>query len=129
MQNIVETDLRLTPKLITDFYNEASYAYSDSLGIQSTIKKHLHPRFDIGAEGDTREAMLQCVLGFRRIETLQTGLRWYDVKRYGIEIVRRTINAAGQPEVRTDVLRADDPRRAIQIPLKVRSAGVVPNPR
>lgn len=129
MQNIVETDLRLTPKLITDFYNEASYAYSDSLGIQSTIKKHLHPRFDIGAEGDTREAMLQCVLGFRRIETLQTGLRWYDVKRYGIEIVRRTINAAGKPEVRTDVLRADDPRRAIQIPLKVRSAGVVPNPR
>ena len=76
-----------------------------------------------------REAMLQCVLGFRRIETLQTGQRWYDVKRYGIEIVRRVINALGVPERRTDVLRVDDPRRAVQIPLKPRAAGVVPNPR
>ncbi len=129
MQNIVQTDLTLTPQLIQDFYNGVDYSYSDSLGIRSTIKKHLHPHFDIGQEGDLREAMLQCVLGFRRIETLQTGLRWYDVKRYGIEIVRRVINAAGEPERRTDVLRQDDPRRAIQIPLKVRSAGVTPNPR
>ena len=129
MQNTLQTDLVLTPQLIIDFYNGADYAYSDEQGMRSTIKKHLHPKFDIGAEGDTREAMLQCVLGFRRIETLQTGLRWYDVKRYGIEIVRREIDAAGDPAVLTDVLTTDDPRRAIQIPFKVRAAGVQPNPR
>ena len=129
MQNIIQTDLTLTPQLICDFYNSVDYAYSDEQGITSTIKKHLLPKFDIGNEGDTKEAMLQCVLGFRRIETLQTGLRWYDVKRYGIEIVRREINAAGEPALCTDILKADDPRRAIQIPLKVRAAGVEPNPR
>ena len=129
MQNIIKTDLVLTPQLICDFYNDVDYAYSDELGIQSTIKKHLNPTFDIGSEGDTKEAMLQCVLGFRRIETLQTGLRWYDIKRYGIEIVRREINSAGEPVKLLDILKTDDPRRAIQIPFKVRAAGVTPNPR
>lgn len=129
MQNFVATTLVLTPQLIVEFYNSVDYSYSDAQGIQSTIKKHLHPKFDIGEEGDMKEAMLQCVLGFRRIETLQTGMRWYDVKRYNIEIVRRIINAMGEPESVTDVLRQDDPRRAIQIPLRARSAGVTPNPR
>ena len=129
MQNIIETAIQLTPQMICDFYNEADYAYSDEKGIESTIKKHLHPSFDIGAEGDTKENMLQCVLGFRRIETLQAGLRWYDVKRYGIEIVRRVIDATGEPESLTDVLKTGDLRRAVQIPLKVRTAGVEANPR
>ena len=129
MQNIIQTDLTLTPALIADFYNGVGYSYSDEQGISSTIKKHLNPKFDIGEEGDMKEAMLQCVLGFRRIETLQTGLRWYDVKRYGIEIVRREINAAGEPAKLLDVLRIDDPRRALQIPFNVRAAGVQANPR
>ena len=73
--------------------------------------------------------MLQCVLGFKRIETLQLGLRWFDVKRYGIEICRRMMNAAGKPEKQTDILTVDDPRRAMQIPQKVRDAGYEPNPR
>ncbi len=129
MQNIVDSYIELSPQMITEFYNSVDYCYSDDLHIQSTIKKHLHPKFDIGAEGDTKEAMLQCVLGFRRIETLQAGLRWYDIKRYGIEVVRRVISASGEPESFTDILRVDDPRRAVQIPLKVRTAGVEPNPR
>ena len=138
MQNIVQTDMELTPSLITDFYNDVDYAYSDEQHIKSTIKKHLHPRFSIGEEGDITEAMLQCVLGFRRIETLQTGQRWYDVKRYGIEIVRRVINANGEPETLKDVLKADDPRHAVQIPTKIRRIydddgniskdGIEPNP-
>jgi hypothetical protein len=129
MQNIVQTDLVLTPQLIADFYNAVGYSYDDERGLASTIKKHLRPRFDIGEEGGTREAMLQCVLGFRRIETLQTGLRWYDVKRYGIEIVRREINMAGDPAVVIDRLKTDDARRALQIPPRARAAGVAANKR
>ena len=129
MQNIVQTSLVLTPQIIQDFYNGIDYCYSDDKHILSTVKKHLNPRFNIGEEGELKEAMLQCVLDFRRIETLQTGLRWYDVKRYGIEIVRRVINAAGEPETFTDILRRDDPRCAVQIPIKARTAGVEPNPR
>lgn len=128
MQNIVNTTDTLTPAIITEHYNAVSYSYDDD-GMNSTIKKHLHPKFDIGAEGDTTECMLQCVLGFRRLESLQAGLRWYDVKRYGIEVVRRTMGADGNPVRVTDVLKTDDPRRAIQIPTKVRDAGVQANPR
>ncbi len=129
MQNFVQTTMVLTPNQIVEFYNSADYSYSDERGIESTIKKHLHPKFDIGQEGDMKEAMLQCVLGFRRIETLQTGMRWYDVKRYGIEIIRRVIDEKGVPETVTDILKQDDPRRAVQIPLRARAAGVEPNPR
>lgn len=128
MQNIIETDRVLTPTYVRAFYNAVGYCYDED-GMNSTIKKHLHPKFDIGTEGDMTEAMLQCVLGFRRIETLQAGMRWYDIKRYGIEIVRRVIDANGEPERVTDRLVVDDPRRAVQIPLKVRTAGVQPNPR
>ena len=136
MNNILDTSvvhLTLTPDTIQRFYNSVRYSYEpsdmDPQGLRSTIKKHLHPAFAIDAEGSTQEAMLQCVLGFRRIETLQTGLRWFDIKRYGMEIKRRVINAAGIPERQTDILLRDDPRRAVQIPLKVRQAGLEPNER
>jgi hypothetical protein len=73
--------------------------------------------------------MIQCVLGFRRIEGFALGLRWWDVKRYGIEIWRRTMNANGTPGRLDDVLLVDDPRRAIQLPREVIDAGLTANPR
>lgn len=133
MQNIVNTNKTLTPDNITEFYKDIPYSYDptddDPQGISSTIKKHLHPAFAIDAEGTTQECMLQCVLGFRRIETLHQGMRWFDIKRYGIEIIRRTLNASGLPQKKTDELLKDDDRRAIQIPQKCIDAGVQPNPR
>ncbi|MBQ7987307.1 MAG: RagB/SusD family nutrient uptake outer membrane protein [Bacteroidaceae bacterium] len=136
MNNILDTSvvhLTLSPDTIQRFYNSVRYSYTptdmDPQGLRSTIKKHLHPSFSIDAEGSVQETMLQCVLGFRRIETLQMGLRWFDIKRYGIEVKRRVINASGIPERQTDVLLQNDPRRAVQIPLKVRQAGMTPNER
>lgn len=125
MHNIMKTDVTVTPELVTSFYNSIEYAEP----LASTQKKHLNPAFAIDAEGSTQECMLQCVLGFRRIETLTLGLRWYDIKRYGIEICRRVLNSSGKPEKQTDLLKVDDPRRAMQIPQKVLDAGYEPNPR
>lgn len=96
---------------------------------QSTVKKHLNPKFDIGEEGDTKECMLQAVLGLRRIETLQAGLRWFDVKRYGIVIPRRLMDANGSPSKCYDWLEVGDERRAIQLPKKVVDAGLAANQR
>ncbi len=124
-KSIIKTPVTLTPASITEFYNSVDY----SEPLQSSIKKHLNPAFAIDAEGSTQECMLQCVLGFRRIETLQCGKRWFDVKRYGIEIVRRVMNSGGTPEKQTDVLKKDDLRRAIQLPQKVIDAGMPKNPR
>lgn len=133
MQNVIKTNMVLTPENIQKFYKDIPYSYDvteeDPQGIQSTIKKHLNPTFAIDAEGSVQECMLQCLLDFRRIETMQAGLRWFDVKRYGIEIIRRTMAANGTPATKTDVLTKDDDRRAIQIPQRVRDAGCPANPR
>ena len=133
MQNTVNTSMVLTPASIQEFYKDIPYSYDvsddDPNGIESTIKKHLNPAFTIDAEGSVQECMLQCMLDFRRIETMEGGLRWFDIKRYGIEIIRRTMNASGIPAKKTDVLTKDDERRAIQIPQKVRDAGCPANPR
>lgn len=120
--------LTLTPTSIQQFYSTVAYSYDDD-PLVSTIKKHLHPQFEIGEEGGIKESMLQCLLSFRRIETMHMGLRWFDIKRYRIVIPRRTIDITGNPASIEDQLTVDDPRRAIQIPLRVRDAGMKPNPR
>lgn len=129
MQNITKSTKVLTPENITSFYSSKGYCYDDDDKMLSDLKKHLNPGFAIDAEGSTQESMLQCVLGFRRLETVHAGLRWFDVKRYGIEIPRRVIDLTELPALRTDWLGKDDLRRAMQVPLKVRDAGFEPNPR
>lgn len=145
MQNTVDTDMELTPEKITEFYSDhvvvdangnpvldidgKEQVFTYATWNHSTIKKHLNPAFNIGAENGIRECMLQCVLGFRRIEGHALGLRWWDIKRYGIEIWRRTMGADGAPARLDDVLLKDDPRRAIQLPRQVIEAGLEANPR
>lgn len=158
MQNISRTadaaKLELTPESITEKMAKIAYSYSqnyvknekgeiiqtkaktdsvvnvgDDQGLVSTLKKHLHPKFAIEAEGSVQESMIQTLLAMRRIETLHEGKRWFDVKRWGIRIPRRTMDANGLPKEITDWLEVDDQRRAIQIPMKVREAGYEPNPR
>jgi hypothetical protein len=68
--------------------------------------------------------VLQCIQHFRRIETLHQGMRWFDIKRYGIEITHVYDKAAT-----TDVLTLNDPRRAMQLPAEVTAAGMQANPR
>ena len=58
---------------------------------------------------------------------MHEGLRWQDIKRYGIVIYRRFISNVGTSI--TDELGVDDPRRAIQIPSDAIIAGMEPNPR
>lgn len=125
MHNIYKTDTDLTALKIRRFYNSINYSTWD----KSTVKKHLNPAFPIDKESSYQEALIQCVLGFRRIETLLQGLRWFDVKRYGIEIERRVMNADGEPDHTTGKLLKDDPRRAVQIPRKAIDAGMEANPR
>ena len=129
MHAMTKSQTVLTPEIVNAFYDKAEYSYSDKDSIQSQLKKHLNPSFTIDAEGSTQENMLQAVLTFRRVETMHMGLRWFDIKRYGIEIPRRVMNSAGTPEKQVDFLKKDDPRRALQLPNKVIEAGMQKNPR
>lgn len=72
--------------------------------------------------------MVHYVLQCRRILTLHEGLRWFDVKRYGIS-VNRYLNGANGEYTVSDVLEQNDLRKAIQVPKDVISAGLTPNPR
>jgi len=118
-----------TTAIVDTLMNSMIYAYDDPSGMGSSIKKHLHPKFEIDAEGSTQENFIQIILAIRRYETLLEGKRWFDIKRWGIEIPRRVMTSDGAPDHITDWLKVDDPRRAVQIPQKVREAGYQPNPR
>lgn len=104
----------------------AYYDMDDPNNLVMTPKKKLNPAFPID---DTQEAMIHVLLSLRRYETLHCGLRWLDVKRFGIEICRRTLtsNNLGVLSV-DDKLVVRDPRRAKQLPNDVLSAGLEPNP-
>ena len=71
--------------------------------------------------------LIQFILYARRILTLDEGLRWGDIKRYGIEVRHRIVENNTIQVV--DSLMKDDPRRAIQIPYNVMTAGLKANPR
>ncbi|MCQ2236180.1 MAG: RagB/SusD family nutrient uptake outer membrane protein [Bacteroidales bacterium] len=124
----------VTPEYVKEFYSSRAYAYDSEAGVakasnMGSTKKHLNPAFAIEEEGSVQESMLQCVINARRVEMLQCGNRWFDIKRFGIEIPRRRLASNGMPEECYDWLLKDDPRRAVQIPKKVMDAGYEPNKR
>lgn len=112
--------LQVTTQDIVDFYGAIKNMPLDNS--TRTIKKEINPRGFTVAEGRQKE-MIQCILHLRRIETMHEGLRWQDIKRYGIEISHNRDGLAN------DVLTVDDPRRAIQLPQDVINAGLEANPR
>ena len=63
------------------------------------------------------------------VETVHLGLRWFDIKRYGITIYRRKLASYNTLGSVTDELHARDPRCAMQLPMDVVAAGLTPNPR
>ena len=92
-------------------------------------RKHLNPEFVNLTEGSTQEDLLQCLLLIRRLEFLHEGMRWFDIKRYGIKIYRREINTALNMLTLTDSMSYRDPRQALQLPFEVQAAGLTPNER
>ncbi|MDE7397061.1 MAG: RagB/SusD family nutrient uptake outer membrane protein, partial [Muribaculum sp.] len=119
---------------IDDFYGDFTWidsrdqkagdvGYVIKNGIVKPLNIELvHPSADY-PYNPSMENLLQCVLHFRRIETAEDGLRWFDIRRYGIEV---THNIGASQSV---TLKWDDPRRCLQIPAEVISSGFQPNVR
>lgn len=128
MKNFFNTNVTLTPTSVQTYFKTVPYAYADAAKMVPSFKKHISPRFTIDAEGSVQESLLQCLLNFRRIETVHQGMRWMDIRRYNIEIPRRLIGANGRPSKNLDWLEKDDPRQVVQIPQSIREAGVAGNP-
>nr|WP_314498414.1 RagB/SusD family nutrient uptake outer membrane protein [uncultured Prevotella sp.] len=128
MKNFFNTNVTLTPTSVQTYFKTVPYAYADADKMVPSFKKHISPRFTIDVEGSVQESLLQCMLNFRRIETVHQGLRWMDIRRYNIEIPRRLIGVNGRPSKNLDWLEKDDPRQVVQIPQSIREAGVAGNP-
>ncbi|WP_028889826.1 RagB/SusD family nutrient uptake outer membrane protein [Tenacibaculum ovolyticum] len=108
---------------VNTFYDAVNYSTEAS----PTQKKTLTPKFTI--ESGTQENMLHYTLQLRRIVTIHEGLRWFDNKRYGMVIPRYKGSNGYTSTIVADVLTANDPRKAVQLPQDVISAGLAPNPR
>jgi len=105
----------LTESLIRSFYTS-----SRPLFVNTFNTDKLSPDFVVSA---SQKPLIDCVLHFRRLETIFDGMRWLDIKRYGIEITHKI----GPNTVKT--LTWDDSRRALQIPQEVIAAGLDGNTR
>lgn len=115
MDTIPGGDVKLTRPAIEAFYRASNEHYYDDLHNEDMSSSFVIPA--------GLEPMLRCVLHFRRIETIQDGLRWQDIKRYGITITHQQ----GTDDLKTLVW--NDDRRALQLPQEVILAGQTANPR
>ena len=106
----------LTQSVINNFYTASRKFFVFDFHTQE-----LSPEFVVSA---TQKPLVDCVLHFRRIERIFEGDRWFDIRRYGIELE----HIQGE-NARKIILLHNDERRAIQIPSDVVGAGLTPNPR
>ena len=116
MDTLENGDVDLSVSKIRNFYKAGANEHF----VPTLHNADMSPSFVVT---DAQKPFIYCALHFRRIETLHDGLRWFDLKRYGIEITHKR----GTEPVRTLVW--NDDRRAIQIPQDVRMAGMTENPR
>lgn len=127
-----DTFVDLTIANINDFYvttlpadRNTSAGYDNGYGIAKEIHiDQICPETDAKVDFKSVEGMLQCIQHFRRIETLETGMRWFDIKRFGLEYS----HVVGK-EKEVYHLDIEDPRKAVQIPADVVAAGFQPNVR
>lgn len=113
----------LTEATVVAWNTSTAYATVKS----PTPRKALNPTFTL--RDTLHEQYLQVLLHMRRIETLHTGLRWFDIKRYGIEVERSIVVGTGLIQSLDNKLTSRDPRQALQLPQEVISGGLAANPR
>ena len=68
-------------------------------------------------------AMVRTILGLRRQEFFQEGLRWLDIRRFHLALKRSDKSSYYHP------LEKEDPRKMLQIPIQAQERGLAPNPR
>lgn len=110
---------------IVDFYKKIAY----STATAPTLKKALHPAFKLDG-GEEQEMLLHHLLQCRRVATVHEGLRWFDIRRYGIEVLRFVHDTKDRAKYTVEkTLPSGDEHTTFQIPQNVVNTGITPNPR
>lgn len=105
--------------LLNPFIVERYHGKIGSDYISGTISSYRNSYFK--KDTPDRVVFKRIMFDERRREFMEEGLRWFDIRRLGLEVVH--VNLAG---VR-DVLKADDPRKVLQIPNSATSNGIRKN--
>lgn len=123
----------LTTAVVDTFFTNMEYQPAVLDGPRDySIRKQLHPQgftlqqpytTSYGVEVNTQENLILLILHMRRLDTLFQGLRFYDLKRYGMEYTHEISGGEGI------TFKAGDLRGAIQLPQDVINAGQTANPR
>lgn len=115
--------LTLTEESVNQSLNSIRMSEVPSRSVtEETIKKPLNPQ-GFTVEDGTQTNLIYTILHMRRISTMYQGLRWLDIKRWGIEFTHHHDGTANTK------FRAGDLRGALQLPGDVVDAGLQPNPR
>lgn len=116
------TSSKMIDKALTQSGIDNKYKgdYKTNAYVSDLHPQDMSPTWPTLAEDEMR--VLHCILHFRRIETMFEGMRWFDIKRYGIGIYH-AYRGPAEDEVHRDSLKWDDPRRVLQIPQNVIKAG------
>lgn len=112
-----------TEASVNTFMNSIKYAAVHPVSeFERSIKKKLNPQ-GFTVETGTQENLIQLILYMRRVNNMFQGLRFMDLKRYGIEYEHYLENEEAL------TFTAGDLRGAIQLPKDVIAAGLQANPR
>ena len=84
----------------------------------SFTQQYISPSFVVSADAIP---YMNCINDFRRYETVLQGMRFFDLKRWGMEY---THEYSEGNQVHSITLQGDDPRRAIEVPWEAMSAGM-----
>jgi len=105
---------RLTPTILKSYYSIASNA--NCFSSWDFVTQNVSSQYVIPEEATH---LMNCVNDFRRFETVAEGLRYFDMKRWGMEM-SHTVSV----ESVEYTLAANDSRRAIEVPWETMSAGL-----
>lgn len=118
-------------KDLTDFLSQKTNGFNDTDNLTeqmlsdtfSRINIDLTPSYTINSK---QTLFLKAILDFRQKEFYHEGMRWFDVRRFEIKIVRDFIKGDTSKKI---TLEKDDNRKQLQIPQIALKFGMTPNPR
>lgn len=107
---------KMTTQLLQNFYESPT-------GLVTALDLEPHYASELQAD-PCKMNIMKAVSQLRRMEFLQEGMRWFDIKRFHLPVTHR-VNSTKE----NMVLERYDKRRVLQIPQEAQKRGVVPNER
>ena len=113
--------IELELKDLNTFYSTRVNGYSPSTDLLTAERV-----MNYFEKSDIKEAMIDAILAAKKAEFMQEGLRWLDIVRHDITVVKNLYIGEDETIIK---LEPGDPRRLFQIPEEAKLAGIELNPR